>query len=174
VYSDEASQSVVSVLSHTYAPRGQTPVVTTSTEINLRLYLASAVSAQGELRYRVRNQPYDSEAVIEYLEYLLESFQQKLLIIWDGASIHDSRVVRAYLETKTGGELYLVMQPHYSPELNADEQVWNYLKNHKLKNTCNQTAQELKEKIIQVMDTLQKQSQLIQTFFHHPDLGFYN
>lgn len=149
-------------------------MVTTSTEINLRLYLASAVSAQGALCYQVRNQPYDSEAIIDYLEYLLERFHQKLLIIWDGASIHDSKAVRAYLDTKTGGELYLAMQPHYSPELNADEQVWNYLKNHKLKNTCNPTAAQLKEKITEAMDALQKQPQLIQNFFHHPDLGYYN
>jgi transposase len=165
---------VVSVLSRTYAPRGKTPVVTTSTEINLRLYLASVVSEQGELCYQIRHQPYDSEAVIQYLEYLLEHFDRKLLIIWDGASIHDSKVVRKYLDTKTGGELHLVMQPHYSPELNADEQVWNYLKNHKLKNTCNPTAHQLKEKITQVMDSLQQQPHLIQSFFHHPDLGFYN
>ena len=166
--------SVASVLTHTYAPKGCTPVITTSTEINLRLYMASAISASGKLRYMIRNQPFDSGAVIEFLEHLLSSFRRKLLIIWDGASIHDSEQVKQYLDTKKKGELHLVMQPRYSPELNADEQVWNYLKGYKLKNTSNPTIKELKTKIITVMDTLQQQPCIIQNFFHHPQLGFYN
>lgn len=165
---------MVSVLSRTYAPRGCPPVIITSTEINLRLYLASAVSARGDLCYMIRNQPFDSGAIIEYLEYLHETLAGKLLIIWDNASIHDSELVRRYLATKTQGEFCLVMQPRYSPELNADEQVWNYLKNYTLKNTSNPTANELKEKITRTMEQLKGQPQLIQNFFHHPDLGFYN
>ena len=50
----------------------------------------------------------------------------------------------------------------------------NYLIQHKLKNTCNPTIKELKEKIISVMDGLQKQPGLVQHFFRHPDLGYYN
>ncbi len=51
---------------------------------------------------------------------------------------------------------------------------WNYLIQQKLKNTCNPTIQELKEKFTSVMDGLQKQPGLIQIFFCHPDLGYYN
>ena len=165
---------MVSALSHTYAPKGHTPVITTSTEINARLYMASAISPAGELRYMIRNQPFDSKAVIEFVEYLLESFGRKLLIIWDGASIHDSEETKGYLDTKKSGELHLVMQPYYSPELNADEQVWNYLKGFKLKNTCNPNIKELKEKVTHVMEQLNQQPDLIQNFFCHPALGYYN
>ena len=122
----------------------------------------------------IRNQPFDSEAIIAYLEYLHQVFQRKLLIIWDGASIHDSEAVRRYLATKEQNEFHLVQQPYYSPELNADEQVWTYLKHHKLKNTCNPTIKELKTKITDVMEQLKKQPQTISNFFHHPDLGYYN
>ncbi|RYZ43804.1 MAG: IS630 family transposase [Sphingobacteriales bacterium] len=174
MYADEASVSVVPALTHTYAPRGKTPVITTSTEINLRLYMASAISASGKIRYLIRNQPFDSKAVIEFLEYLRVSFRRKLLIIWDGASIHDSREVKAYLDSKKNREFYLVMQPHYSPELNADEQVWNYLKGYQLKNTCHPTVKQLKEKITAVMEGLKQQPSLIRQFFHHPKLGYYN
>ncbi|MBD0375438.1 MAG: IS630 family transposase [Flavisolibacter sp.] len=166
--------SVVSVLTHTYAPKGETPVITTSTEINSRLYMASAISPAGQLRYMICNQPFDSKAVIEFVEYLLESFSRKLLIVWDGASIHDSKEFKTYLATKSKGELHLAMQPHYSPELNADEQVWSYLKNHKLKNTCNPTIKELNEKITTVRETLKQQPSLIQNFFPHPQLGYYD
>jgi len=76
LYSDEASVSVASVLTHTYAPKGKTPVITTITEINLRLYIASAVAASGKVQYMIRNQPFDSKAIIEYLEYLHAVFHR--------------------------------------------------------------------------------------------------
>ena len=166
---------MVSTLTHTYAPKGQTPVITTSTEINLRLYVASAISPAGDLQYMIRKQPFDSEAIISYPEHLQQAFaRRKLLIIWDNASIHDSDKVRTYLSTQKSKRLHLAKQPLYSPDLNADEQVWSYLKQHKLQNTCNQTAAVLHKKITQSMNALQQQPELIQSFFHHPDLGFYN
>lgn len=174
MYSDEASVSAVSALTHTYAPKGETPVVTTSTEINLRLYLASAVSPSGQMRYVVRNQPFDSKAIIAYLVYLRHAFRRKLLIVWDGASIHHSQEVKTFLGAQKQPAFHLVQQPYYSPELNADEQVWSYLKQHKLKNTCNQNLNELSQKITTVMNALKQHPKIIRNFFRHPDLGFYN
>jgi len=106
---------VVSTLTHTYAPKGQTPVITTSTEINLRLYVASAISPAGDLQYMIRKQPFDSEAIISYLEHLQQAFaRRKLLIIRDNASIHDSDKVRTYLSTQKSKRLHLARQPLYS------------------------------------------------------------
>jgi DDE superfamily endonuclease len=138
------------------------------------LYLASAISEQGDLEYIVRNKPFDSTAIIDFLIHLMAIFTQKLLIIWDGAAIHDSQEVRNFLTTLPKDKLYLVKQPFYSPELNGDEQVWNYLKNYQLKNTCIQNIKELHYKIDTSMDEMKKQPDLIPNFFKHPKLGFYN
>lgn len=136
--------------------------------------MASAISLDGDLIYMIRNKPFDSEAITEFLELLLQHLQ-KILIIWDNASIHNSKVTRKWLEQSPHSErLFLVQQPKYSPELNADEQVWNYLKNVELKNTCNQNVKELKPKILKAMEKMKSQPELIKSFFHHPDLGFYN
>jgi transposase len=141
--------------------------------------MASCISPKGDLRYMIRNKPFDSAAIIEYLRYLLAEFNQNLIIIWaggvpHGASIHDSKEVRTFLDTLPQGKLFLAQQPHYSPELNADEQVWYHLKNYKLKNTCNQNVNELQPKITKVMDDLKNNTDLIKNFFKHPELGFYN
>jgi hypothetical protein len=117
-----------------YAPIGQPPAIAVSTAVTTRLYLASAISEQGDLEYMVSNKPFDSTAIIDLLIHLMAIFTQKLLIIWDGAAIHDSQEVRNFLTTLPKDKLYLVKQPFYSPELNGDEQVWNYLKNYQLKN----------------------------------------
>ena len=159
-------------ISRTYAPIGMTPTITVSTEINARLYMASAVSPQEDLLYAIRNKPFDSKAITEWLEYLRASMGRKLLIIWDGASIHDPQEIRAWLELQNAGDFLLVKQPHYSPELNADEQVWSQLKGGKLKNRCNQNVKELLPRIKIGMQEMQKDKALIMSFFKHPKLGY--
>lgn len=174
LYADEASVCLHPTITTTYAPIGQTPSIAVSTEVTTRLYLASAISEQGDLEYMVRNKPFDSTAIIEFLNHLMVIFTQKLLIIWDGASIHDSKEVRNFLTTLPKDKLHLVKQPFYSPELNGDEQVWSYLKNHQLKNTCIQNIKELHHKIDNSMNEMKKKPDLIPSFFKHPKLGFYN
>jgi transposase len=166
--------SLAPFISRTYAPRGKTPVITINTDINHRVYLASAISETGDLRYMIRNTPFDTKAMIEFLLYLMSQFEEKLLIIWDGASIHISAEMKAFLVTIPENRLFLAQQPHYSPELNADEQVWQHLKSFKLKNVFNQNINELKSNITNVLDELKENKQLILSFFKHPKLGFYN
>lgn len=134
--------------------------------------MASAISPQGDLLFMIRNTPFDSKAIIEYLIYLRSTLQQKLLIIWDGASIHSSEEVRKWLTTQNAEDFYLVKQPHYSPELNADEQVWHHLKGYKLKNTCNQNVKELHPKIVKAMEEMKNDKDLIKAFFKNPHLGY--
>lgn len=121
--------------------------------------------------YFIRNKPFDSKAIIEYLDYLQQTLK-KMLIVWDGASIHCSEELKAWLAKQKKNDFYLVQQPHYSPELNADEQVWHQLKSCELKNTCNRNVNELKPKIIQAMEKLKNDKNLIMSFFKHPKLGY--
>ena len=160
------------MLTRTYAPRGKTPCITVSTEVNARLYMSSSISPCGNLFFMIRNKPFHSADVIEYLDQLRKESGRRLLVIWDGASIHDSVELREWLSRQPEGDFFLAKQPHYSPELNADEQVWHHLKGQKLKNTCNQNVKELRLKIEQAMDELKENKNLIEAFFRHPKLGY--
>ena len=175
VYVDESSISVASQVSTTYAPIGETPVITVSTEINARQYAASGISESGDLVYTVQKKPFNSKGITIFLEQLLRKIAGKILVIWDGASIHHSAETKKWLTTyKEASRLHLVRQPRYSPEFNADEQVWNYLKNSVLKNTNIQNVKELKSRIVAGMEDLKKEPERIKSFFRHPDLEFYN
>lgn len=135
--------------------------------------MASAVSPQGDLFYLIRNTPFDSAAIIEYLEYLRTAAGRKLLIVWDGASIHHSELIKKWLGKQPKDDFFLAKQPHYSPELNADEQVWSHLKSYKLKNMCNQDVKELKPRIERAINHMSLNRELIMAFFQHPELGYY-
>lgn len=175
VYVDEASVSLCSSLGYTYARRGEPPVVEINTEITKRLYLASGISAKGELIYKIRKKPFDGAAIVALLKQMLKKFSGKLLIVWDNASIHDCEETRRFLTIEERAKrLHLAKQPTYSPEVNADEQVWNQIKTVGLKNTCYENIKELKSKIIKEFEKLKSKPNLIKQFFHHEDVGFYN
>lgn len=151
------------------------PTLPVSTEVSRRIYAVSAISAVGDLFYEVREEAFTGEAIVKFLKRVVEAVKQKVLIIWDNASIHDCRATRRFLETDEQGQaVYLAKYPTYSPELNADEQVWHQLKCVGLKNGCYQNVKELKPKVIEELENLKNKPNLIKQFFYHSKVGFYN
>ena len=57
----------------------------------------------------------------------------KILILWDGAPIHRSLLVKNYVAT-TRGRLVIERLPAYAPELNPVEYMWGPLKTHEIAN----------------------------------------
>jgi transposase len=129
IYIDEASISLASSLGYTYARMGEPPETEINADITNRLYLASGISATGDLIYKIRKKPFDGAAIVALLKQFLRNLSGKLLLVWDNASIHDCEKTREFLAAENEAKrLYLVKQPKYSPEVNADEQVWNQIK----------------------------------------------
>lgn len=116
----------------TWAPRGETPVLHHHLT-NAHLSAISAVSPAGDLYFQVQRQAYDSAAVLRFLDALHTAVPGNLLIIWDGAPIHRSDLVQAYLIEQRAW-LRLETLPGYAPDLNPDEGIWRYLKYVELKN----------------------------------------
>ncbi len=136
--------------------------------------MASGISEHGELVYKIRRKPFDGAAIVALLKQMLSNLSGKLLIVWDNASIHDCQETRRFLATdKRAERLHLAKQPTYSPEVNADEQVWNQIKSVGLKNTCYKNIKELKSKIIKEFEKLKNKPKLIKQFFCHEDVGYY-
>ena len=74
-----------------------------------------------------------SPQVIGFLQHLQRHVRGKLQILWDGASIHRSVLVKNYVAS-TKGKLVVERFPAYAPELNPVEYVWSQLKNHEIAN----------------------------------------
>ena len=83
-----------------------------------------------------------SQQVIEFLEHLQRHVPGKLLIIWDGAPIHRSRLVKDYVAS-TRRRIAIERLPAYAPELNPVEYMWGHLKNHEIGNLVACKAWEL-------------------------------
>lgn len=48
----------------------------------------------------------------------------------------------------------IIIQPAYSPELNPIEKLWQYIKDHTIKNRIFKTLRELEDKVCKFVQTL--------------------
>ena len=66
--------------------------------------------------FRLYDGAIKSAQIVEFLKGLRSHWKRKLLIIWDGAAQHKSRVLRAYLDSARGA-IQMALLPGYAPDL---------------------------------------------------------
>ena len=96
----------------------------------------SAISPEGKLYFHGQAGAIDSAAVVAFLEHLLREVPGRMVIIWDGAPIHRSHLIKDFLANGAAQRLHLERPPAYAPELNPDEGIWQQLKGVELRNLC--------------------------------------
>lgn len=170
-FADEASIRSDYHSGTTWAARGKTPVVK-STGARFSCNMISAVSPLGELRFMVTDQNMNAGLFCEFLDRLMHGEDGKVLLIVDGHPAHKSRKVRKHVEAY-GGRLQLYLLPGYSPELNPDELVWNWVKNQKLGKDSGITDKNgLIRAARNALTSLQRRVAVVKSFFEHPDLKY--
>ncbi len=128
----------------------------------------AGVTLRGKLYMLSQGEPFDSGGVIEFLRHLMWCVPGKLGIIWDGASIHRSEEVRAFLRTAERGRLELVRLPAYAPELNPVEGIWSLLKGWYLRNFPCHDLYQLKNLLTHAAVTLASQPDKVRACFGQP------
>ena len=89
--------------------------------------ICAITSKGGHIYYGSKQGYFNSNDTINFLEFLLSKNPNKQVVVfWDNASIHKSRKVTAYIETKPN--LTALYNMEYEPELNGIETLWNVLK----------------------------------------------
>jgi len=155
----------------TWAVRGRTPVVKT-TGARFGCNMISAVSPTGELRFMVTERRMNAELFCEFLDRLMHGEAGAVLLVVDGHPSHKAGKVQRHLE-KFNGRLRLYILPGYSPELNPDELVWNWIKTHNLgKDSSITDRNSLIDAARRALSSLQKQVSIIKGFFEHPELAY--
>jgi transposase len=152
----------------TWGAIGQTPVVEDSGE-RFGLKLISAVSPRGDMRFAVIEGKMNSDKFIAFLKKLHADAGKPIIVIADNASYHNSGKVQKFAQDSQ--TIHLGYLPKYAPELNPDEQVWNHAK-ARLARLFIDSAQSMKQSILNIMRSIQKQSWLIQSFFQMKDTSY--
>jgi transposase len=172
-YVDESAFYLLPQTGQTWAPAGQTPILREGCQY-AHLSVISAISSQGHIYYQLQRTSYTGSDIAKFIRDLCHLNSKPLLIIWDGASIHRSQEVTDWLRTDNHeGRVQLAILPAYSPQLNAAEQVWAWLKGGQLKNVCCKTLDELTQVVQKAFEKLTAKTEIIQNFFEHPEVAYY-
>jgi transposase len=76
-----------------------------------------------------------AETSVAFLRQLRARHPGPLLVIWDNGPAHSGEAMRAYLRTPDL-QLRLVRLPPYSPDYNADEPIWKWVRQEVTANCC--------------------------------------
>ena len=80
-----------------------------------------------------------AETSTSFLKQLRAHHTEPLVVFWDNGPVHGGAPIRAYLTTPDL-RLRLVRLPAYSPDFNADEAIWDWVRDEVTANTCFGTA----------------------------------
>jgi len=157
----------------TYAPRGEGATLARYQSVTERVYSISGITPEGGLEKAIQDKPFRSVHIIGFLNQLLDNMEGQLHVVWDNASVHFSKAIKAFLDKERPTKhLTLYALPTYSPDFNPDEQVWNHLKNHDIIRMEFDKKNQLIKAVDEQLDRLKGMPELIRSFFKHPDVNF--
>jgi transposase len=168
VWVDESGFYLLPGCVRTYAPRGRTPVLRVRLTRD-HLSVIGGVTPQGKLLLLVEEgRALRSPDVVRFLRHLLAHLPGKLLVIWDGASIHRGQPVKDFLAAGAAHRLRLEILPGYAPDLNPlDQGVWQHLKHVELANVCCTDLRHLRRELQGAVGRLRHKPHIIRGCIRH-------
>jgi transposase len=164
LFLDESGFYPLPSVVRTYAPVGQTPVLR---EWYTRDHLSaiSALSPAGKLYFHAQDHSMNSADVVAFLEHLLREVPGRMVVIWDGAPIHRSQLIKEFLANGAAQRLHLERLPAYAPELNPGEGLWEQLKGVELRNVCCFNLLHLRHELREAVKRVRRKPRVLHGFF---------
>jgi transposase len=109
-------------------------------------YYSAVCLETGEVEAMELDGNSNAETSARFLRQLRAAHPEPLIVIWDNGPAHGGDALRAYLATPDL-HLRLVRLPGYSPDFNADEAIWGWVREEVTANTCFGTAAQVREHV---------------------------
>jgi transposase len=106
-------------------------------------YYAAVCLETGEVEAMPLSGNSSAETSVAFLQQLRAHHTEPLVVFWDNAPVHGGEPLRAYLRTPDL-RLRLVRLPAYSPDFNAAEHIWAWVREDVTANTCFGTADKVR------------------------------
>jgi transposase len=168
VFWDEFGFSFQEQLATTWARRGRRPIFRRVTKERRALSTAVALTLSGKIYKRHFDGSVNSENLIQTLDHVRQHIPGKIILIWDRASIHLSKVTKVYLQNHP--EILIEELPAYAPQLNPEEYCHGNVK-HRLKNARPASKQEIRSMLDRGFARLRRRPDLLLSFFHNAGLS---
>lgn len=106
-------------------------------------YYSAVCLETGEVEAMPLEGNSSAETSVAFLQQLRAHHPASLVVFWDNAPAHGGAPLRDYLRTPDL-RLRLVRLPAYSPDFNADEHLWAWVREEVTANTCFGTAERVR------------------------------
>jgi len=166
---DESGFYLLPGVVKTYAPKGRRPVLD-EWQTRDHLSVMGAVTPHGKVYSLVRPESLNGTHSIAFLVHLGRMVGERLLVIWDGSSIHRRADVQEFA-AKTRGRIHLERLPTYAPDLNPVEWLWQHLKDVELRNLTCLDLEQLHMELHLAIDRVRQKPSLIKSFFNGAGLS---
>lgn len=141
LFGDEASFRQDPTLYQTWSRRGHQPLIPTTGQRNTQK-IFGAVDLYRPRFYYAHGQVFEGQSYVMFLHSVAERYRrQEVFFVHDNAPYHKAPEVQEWLSCY-GHRFHLCLLPPYSPELNAIEPVWHYVRMHATHNRYHATEQE--------------------------------
>ena len=154
-FADEAHFRADAELRDKWVLKGEPALVdSTSPRYGEKASYYSAVCLEtGEVEWMELEGNSNSGTSAAFLDRLRQKRSGPLDVIWDNAPAHRGEAVREYLRTPGLG-LRLTNLPAYSPDFNADEAIWGWVREEATGNLCLGTKPMVQERVGNFFDSL--------------------
>lgn len=165
---DEFGFSFQEQLATTWARRGKRPIFRRVTKERRALSTAVALTLSGKIYKRHFEGSVKSESLIKTLEHVQRQIPGKIILIWDRASIHLSKITKTYLQKHA--EILIEELPAYAPQLNPEEYCHGNVK-QRFKNARPACKEEIRSMLDRGFARLRRRPDLLLSFFHAAGLS---
>ena len=165
---DEFGFSFQEQLATTWARTGKRPIFRRVTKERRAISTAVALTLSGKIYKKHFEGSVNSEDLVVALGHVQQQVPDKMILIWDRASIHKSKKTKAYLRSHP--EILIEELPAYAPQLNPEEYCHGNVK-QRLKNACPKNKQVIRSMLDRGFARLRRRPDLLLSFFHTAGLS---
>jgi transposase len=125
LFEDEADLALLAHAGYSWQLPGSSPVIPTPGQ-NQKIGLVGTISLDGEVLVQEVARK-TAVALVGYLEQVVaRDADAEIALIWDNVGIHHARATQAWLRAHPA--VHVLWLPRYSPNDNAQERVWRWLR----------------------------------------------
>jgi transposase len=165
-WGDESGISNQANHGRSFAPQGQTPVITAPGR-RATTSMISSVTNRGQMRFMLYDGALNTTIFLRFLRRLIKGAERKIILILDNLKVHHARRVAAWVAARSE-RIELVFLPPYAPEHNPDEFLHHEVKQRLAQRPAVRHRPELKQALASILHRLQKIPERIRAFFQAP------
>ena len=150
-YFDESGFSINSNIPYAWSPKNET--IEIKSFFARKFNVLGFLSKQGDLKAYIEENKIDSDVVIEIFDEFSLQITKPTVVVLDNASFHKSKKFKANIAKWSQRGLTIFYLPPYSPELNAIEILWKFMKYIWIDFTAFMSYENLKSYVQNIIDT---------------------